>query len=66
MGIDKTRLEHGFEAQHWSQAQFFVQNDQRSARHLMVIARMPEDSSNTFKNLQTPSTTFKHLQSHID
>ena len=28
----------------------FVQNDHRSARNLMVIARMPEDRSKTFKN----------------
>eukprot|EP00972_Heterocapsa_arctica_P007272 1059968-Heterocapsa_arctica.AAC.1 len=40
----------------------FVQNDQRSARYIMVIARMPEDRSKTVKNLKT---NFKNLHSHI-
>eukprot|EP00972_Heterocapsa_arctica_P044129 6513714-Heterocapsa_arctica.AAC.1 len=37
----------------------FVQNDERCARNLMVIARMPEDRSETFKNPLT------NIQSHI-
>eukprot|EP00972_Heterocapsa_arctica_P107520 15839431-Heterocapsa_arctica.AAC.1 len=40
---------------------YFVQNDKRSARNLVVIARMPEDRSNTVNNLQTLSTTFKAI-----
>eukprot|EP00972_Heterocapsa_arctica_P100633 14837800-Heterocapsa_arctica.AAC.1 len=36
----------------------FMQNDGRSARNLTVTARMPEDRSKTFKNLQ-------NLQIHI-
>eukprot|EP00972_Heterocapsa_arctica_P036671 5399669-Heterocapsa_arctica.AAC.1 len=35
-----------------------VQNDQRPARNLMVIARMPEDPSK-------PSKTSENLQGHI-
>eukprot|EP00972_Heterocapsa_arctica_P035996 5296411-Heterocapsa_arctica.AAC.1 len=36
-----------------SRALFVVQNDQRSERNRMVMARMPEDRSKTFKNLQS-------------
>eukprot|EP00972_Heterocapsa_arctica_P022872 3364299-Heterocapsa_arctica.AAC.1 len=39
----------------------FVQHDQRSARNLMVIARMPADRSTTFKNRQQRSKTFKAI-----
>eukprot|EP00972_Heterocapsa_arctica_P016332 2409980-Heterocapsa_arctica.AAC.1 len=30
-----------------------VQNDKRSARNLMVLARMPEDPYTTLNNIQT-------------
>eukprot|EP00972_Heterocapsa_arctica_P021223 3124426-Heterocapsa_arctica.AAC.1 len=46
-----TMLERVFEAQHLSQAHSLVQNDKRSAGNIMVIARRPEDRSNTFNNL---------------
>eukprot|EP00972_Heterocapsa_arctica_P102024 15033144-Heterocapsa_arctica.AAC.1 len=36
-----------------------AQKDQRPARNLMMIARMPEDRSKTFKNLQNLLKTFK-------
>eukprot|EP00972_Heterocapsa_arctica_P027195 3998597-Heterocapsa_arctica.AAC.1 len=39
----------------------FVQNDMRSARNLMVIARRPEDRSKTVRNLQKHSKTFKAI-----
>eukprot|EP00972_Heterocapsa_arctica_P021564 3172387-Heterocapsa_arctica.AAC.1 len=41
----------------------FVQHDKRSARNLMVIARMPEDRSETFEPFTTK--TAKTLQSHM-
>eukprot|EP00972_Heterocapsa_arctica_P097014 14312515-Heterocapsa_arctica.AAC.1 len=53
MGVEETMLERVFEAQHCSQAHIFAQNDQRSARNLVVIARVPEDRAKTFKNLQS-------------
>eukprot|EP00972_Heterocapsa_arctica_P038739 5709629-Heterocapsa_arctica.AAC.1 len=53
-------LEHVFETRNWSQA-YVVQNYKRSARNLMVMARMPEDRSKTFKTIQTPSKTFKAI-----
>eukprot|EP00972_Heterocapsa_arctica_P107717 15865277-Heterocapsa_arctica.AAC.1 len=51
-------LECVFEAQLVSSSEF-VQNDQRSARNRMVIARMPEDRSETLTNVQQPFQTFK-------
>eukprot|EP00972_Heterocapsa_arctica_P006821 997003-Heterocapsa_arctica.AAC.1 len=52
-------LERAFEAQQLSPGQILCNNYKLSARNLMVIARMPEDRSNTFKNLQKYSKTFK-------
>eukprot|EP00972_Heterocapsa_arctica_P071582 10575928-Heterocapsa_arctica.AAC.1 len=46
-------LENVVEDQNWSQAQMLVQNYKRSARNIMVIARMPEDRSKTVKKLQS-------------
>eukprot|EP00972_Heterocapsa_arctica_P027108 3986905-Heterocapsa_arctica.AAC.1 len=43
MGIEKAMLGRVFEIQNWLQAQMLCNNDRRSARNLMVIARMPED-----------------------
>eukprot|EP00972_Heterocapsa_arctica_P115371 16447365-Heterocapsa_arctica.AAC.1 len=40
---------------------YVVQHDQRSARNLMVIARMPRDRSKTFTNLQQPSSSSRSL-----
>eukprot|EP00972_Heterocapsa_arctica_P075462 11130859-Heterocapsa_arctica.AAC.1 len=40
----------------------FVQNYQRSARNLMVLARMPEDCSKTIENR---FNTFNNFQSHV-
>eukprot|EP00972_Heterocapsa_arctica_P031082 4574371-Heterocapsa_arctica.AAC.1 len=54
-------LERVLEVQSLSQAQYCANNYTRSARNLMVIARMPEDLSNTFKNLQQPSKTDKAI-----
>eukprot|EP00972_Heterocapsa_arctica_P002073 296538-Heterocapsa_arctica.AAC.1 len=38
-----------------------VQNDRRFVRKLMVMARMPEDPSKTFKHLKQPSNNFKAM-----
>eukprot|EP00972_Heterocapsa_arctica_P098700 14564806-Heterocapsa_arctica.AAC.1 len=58
-------LERDFEAQHMFQAQMLLNNDQRSARNLMVIAIMPEDRSNTFKQLQKPSKPYTPVCAHL-
>eukprot|EP00972_Heterocapsa_arctica_P038161 5618405-Heterocapsa_arctica.AAC.1 len=58
MGVDKAIL---LRLKIDSQAQT-VQNDQRLARNRMVIGRMPEDRSKTFKNMkQKPSNTSKAI-----
>eukprot|EP00972_Heterocapsa_arctica_P048466 7144091-Heterocapsa_arctica.AAC.1 len=51
-----------FDAQDWISSSELVQNDQGSARNVMVTARMPEDRSKTIKNFQT---LYNNLQSHI-
>eukprot|EP00972_Heterocapsa_arctica_P106940 15752915-Heterocapsa_arctica.AAC.1 len=38
-----------------------MQNDQRSARSMTVIARMPEDRLKTINNREQPSNTFKAI-----
>eukprot|EP00972_Heterocapsa_arctica_P026979 3968457-Heterocapsa_arctica.AAC.1 len=46
----------------------FVQNDQRSARNIMAIARMPANLQKhvkTFKNLQTPSQPYAPVRVHL-
>eukprot|EP00972_Heterocapsa_arctica_P098043 14464613-Heterocapsa_arctica.AAC.1 len=61
MGIGKTSLVHVFEAQNLSQAQMFSNIYWRSARNLMMIARMREDRSTTFNNC---FNIIKNLQNH--
>eukprot|EP00972_Heterocapsa_arctica_P077366 11410489-Heterocapsa_arctica.AAC.1 len=38
-----------------------LQNDQRPARNIMVLARLPEDRSETLKNLQAPLHTVEAI-----
>eukprot|EP00972_Heterocapsa_arctica_P058647 8647785-Heterocapsa_arctica.AAC.1 len=45
-----TLLEHGFEAQHWSQAKMSCKIISVSARSILALARSPEDRSKTFKH----------------
>eukprot|EP00972_Heterocapsa_arctica_P037632 5538726-Heterocapsa_arctica.AAC.1 len=52
-----SKTNNAVEAQDGLSSSDFVQNDQPSARNLMVIVRMPEDRSNTFNNNETHSTT---------
>eukprot|EP00972_Heterocapsa_arctica_P089899 13261686-Heterocapsa_arctica.AAC.1 len=46
----------------------YVRNEKRSASNLMVIARMPEDRSKTFKtfnNFQRPSKPYTPVCVHL-
>eukprot|EP00972_Heterocapsa_arctica_P102587 15119694-Heterocapsa_arctica.AAC.1 len=54
-----------FEARDWISSSEVVQNDQHSANNLMVTARMPEDRSKTFKNLQKPSKPYTPVCAHL-
>eukprot|EP00972_Heterocapsa_arctica_P078804 11620979-Heterocapsa_arctica.AAC.1 len=40
-------------------------NDERSARNIMAIARMPEDRSNTFEGLKKTSKPYAPVRVHL-
>eukprot|EP00972_Heterocapsa_arctica_P044135 6515407-Heterocapsa_arctica.AAC.1 len=62
MGVETNNV---FEAQDRLSSSDFVQNDQRSARNLMVITRKPEDRSKAFKNLRKPSEPYTPVCVHL-
>eukprot|EP00972_Heterocapsa_arctica_P099959 14741175-Heterocapsa_arctica.AAC.1 len=53
MGIEENKFGTLFLLSTFVSSSDVMQNDQPSARNRKVIARMPEDRSNTFNNLQT-------------
>eukprot|EP00972_Heterocapsa_arctica_P025818 3799383-Heterocapsa_arctica.AAC.1 len=59
MGIDTNKFGTCFRSSKLFSSSDSVQNDRRSARNLMVIARMPRRPLKTVKNLQTPSKPYK-------
>eukprot|EP00972_Heterocapsa_arctica_P074406 10980583-Heterocapsa_arctica.AAC.1 len=58
MGIEKNKFGARVLSSKLVSISDVAQTDQRSAWYIMVIARMPEDRSKTFKSLQQPSKPY--------